>query len=275
MEGTSARKLGWSARPRGFPLRRFRYSAGVTAPRLTPSAGRCATPAASGPSRAVLVAAAATLAGCIALLVVIGRRVGAAVDGPTDLMFVVAAAIAGVLAADFASGVVHWACDTFFDETTPLLGAALIAPFREHHHDPLAMTRRTFLDVNSSNWFALLPILACTAWCDAALTNATSLCWHAFLVTFAPATSLTNQFHQWAHTPNPPRLVRRLQHAHLVLAPAVHDRHHAIGHGSAYCVTGGWLNPALDRIDFFGRLERGIRACRRAVPRASGEEPAA
>ncbi len=213
--------------------------------------------------------------GSIALVVVIARRVGAAVDGAADLAVALAAGVAGILAADFASGVVHWACDTFFVEDTPVIGPALIAPFREHHRDPLAMTHRTFLDVNSSNWFAMLPILAWVAWRDVALAGASpALFWHGFLLTFAPATLLTNQFHQWAHTPEPPRLVRWLQRARLVLSPETHARHHAVGHGSAYCVTGGWLNPPLDRVDFFGRVERGIRACRRTTARAGRSERA-
>ncbi len=40
----------------------------------------------------------------------------------------------GYLFADIASGLVHWFCDTFFEEKTPLLGKLLIQPFREHQH---------------------------------------------------------------------------------------------------------------------------------------------
>lgn len=209
---------------------------------------------------------------CFALIAVLGRGVGASIDGPRDHGVVVLAATMGVLACDLAAGVVHWACDRFFDETTPVLGPAVIAPFREHHRDPLAMTRRGFLDVNGSNYFAMLPFLAYAAWRDPpSAGDAPALFGHTFLLTFALAAVLTNQFHQWAHAPDVPRVVRRLQRAHLILPPQVHERHHRGAHRRAYCVTGGWLNPVLDRLDFFGRLERTIRAAARMTAPVGGD----
>jgi ubiquitin-conjugating enzyme E2 variant len=205
------------------------------------------------------------------LTVTIAARIADAVaaGGATAVLVVVAALATGVLASDLVSGLVHWACDTFFTEATPLLGAALIAPFREHHRDPLAMTRRRFLDVNSSNCFAVVPLVVIAAWRDAALAaDPAALFTHAALVTFAPAMILTNQCHQWAHDPRRPMWVRRLQRWRVVLPPETHARHHTAAHGTAYCVTGGWLNPWLDRVDAFGRAERVIRAARLLLVRA-------
>ena len=59
--------------------------------------------------------------------------------------------------ADAISGLVHWGCDHYFAEDTPLLGPALIAPFREHHRDPLAITRRDGFTLNVSNAPAAIP----------------------------------------------------------------------------------------------------------------------
>ena len=53
----------------------------------------------------------------------------------------------GYLASDFFSGIVHWFCDTFFEEDTPLVGRMLIEPFREHHRDPLAMTHHGLAEI--------------------------------------------------------------------------------------------------------------------------------
>ena len=173
---------------------------------------------------------------------------------------------------DLLAGLVHWACDRFFTDKTPVLGPALIAPFREHHLDPLAMTRRGFLDVNGSNCFAVLPVLAYVAWRDVSIEDdAWALLSHAFLLTLASAAVVTNQLHKWAHAPDVPVLVRWLQRAHLVLPPEAHARHHTGAHRAAYCVTGGWLNPVLDRVDFFGRLERVLRSCGRVGARVDRE----
>jgi ubiquitin-conjugating enzyme E2 variant len=206
-------------------------------------------------------AAAGALVACLALIAVMGRRVGASIVTVADQTLVVMAAVGGVLACDLGAGAVHWACDRFFTETTPVLGSALIAPFREHHRDPLAMTRRGFLDVNGSNYFAVLPVLAYAAWRDGPVaSDAWALSSQAFLLALASAAIVTNQFHNWAHAAEAPAIVRWLQRVHLVLPPEVHARHHSGAHRSGYCVTGGWLNPVLDRFDFFGRLERAIRA---------------
>ena len=109
-------------------------------------------------------AAAGALAACIGLIAIMGRRVEASIATLADQVLVVMAAVGGVLACDLVAGAVHWAYDRFFTETTPVLGPALIAPFREHHRDPLAMTRRGFLDVNGSNYFAVLPVLTYATW---------------------------------------------------------------------------------------------------------------
>lgn len=219
-------------------------------------------------------AAAGALVACVALIVIMGRRVGAAIETLADQALVLMAAVGGVLACDLVAGAVHWVCDRFFTETTPVLGPALIAPFREHHREPLAMTRRGFFDVNGANYFAVLPVLTYAAWRDVPVAgDAWRLFSHTFLLALASAAIVTNQFHKWAHAPDVPVIVRWLQRVHLVLPPEVHARHHSGAHRSGYCVTGGWLNPVLDRFDFFGRLERAIRACARVTRRQSIANP--
>jgi hypothetical protein len=54
--------------------------------------------------------------------------------------------------------------------------------------------------------------------------------------------------------------VRRLQRARLLLHPRHHARHHQ--RGLAYCITGGWLDAALERTRIFETLERALRRAR-------------
>jgi hypothetical protein len=61
---------------------------------------------------------------------------------------IAAGLVLGVLSADLLTGVIHWACDTWGDEETPLLGPGLIYSFREHHRDPLAMLDHDWVEVN-------------------------------------------------------------------------------------------------------------------------------
>ncbi|MFO1478963.1 MAG: fatty acid desaturase CarF family protein [Turneriella sp.] len=68
-------------------------------------------------------------------------------------------ALAAWGAADFVSGLVHFLADTYGSVNTPLLGKTFIFPFREHHVDPLAITRHGFLETNGANSIISLPVL--------------------------------------------------------------------------------------------------------------------
>lgn len=161
---------------------------------------------------------------------------------------------AGYLLADFLAGTVHWIADRFFDPDTPLLGPMLIGPFREHHEDALAMTRHDFFEVSGNSALLTLPwvaLLAASPIAGGFLVN--------FLVVLGASVTLalflTNQFHSWAHSPSPPNIVKRIQASGLILTPHHHALHHRDNHDRAYCVTSGWLNPLLDRVRLFDRLE--------------------
>lgn len=171
-----------------------------------------------------------------------------------------AAAFAGVLAADLASGLVHFTCDRFFSPTTPVIGPLFIAPFRDHHVDPEGIARHGLLERSGNNCLAALPLVAGVhlgldpepgSWLASAA--------HAFMLTFSLALAATNEIHALAHRPRVPAWVARLQRARLILSPHAHQQHHSAEHASAYCITTGWLNPPLDRLHVFARIERAIR----------------
>ena len=119
---------------------------------------------------------------------------------PRDAAGCLLAAAAGWLAADFASGLVHWFADTFFEEDTPCIGPLLIQPFREHHRDPQAMTRHGFLELTGNSCLVLLPVVG------AALALPLSPFLQAAVAAFAFGLFATNLFHKWAHDPAPPYL---------------------------------------------------------------------
>ena len=178
------------------------------------------------------------------------------------------AALAGYLVADFLAGAVHWLADRYFRPATPILGPLLIAPFREHHVDSSGITRHDFFEVSGNNALACVPVVlalfALPAPSDFATTFLT-----LFGLSLTAALVATNQFHRWAHSPDPPPLARTLQGLGLILTPERHARHHSAAHDRAYCVTSGWLNPLLDGLRVFERLEKLIDGLRRDRPRAT------
>ncbi len=163
--------------------------------------------------------------------------------------------LGGYLLADLLAGTVHWIADRFFDPKTPLLGTMLIAPFREHHEDVLEITRHDFYEVSGNNALVTIPIVILLAAIPSPVGFLAQLV-SVMGASLTLALFATNQFHSWAHSSSPPGWVQRLHGWGLILTPERHARHHRLDHDRAYCVTSGWLNPMLDRIGFFQRLER-------------------
>lgn len=175
------------------------------------------------------------------------------------------AALLGVVAADFFSGLVHWAGDTWGDVDCPILGPGLIRGFREHHVDPLAITGHDFVETSGSVCLGLLPVLVLALVLPptvAALRLAV-----VALGCFSWSMFWTNVIHRLAHLPAPPQAAAWLQRAGVILSPDRHARHHVWPFDRSYCITTGWLNDPLDAVAFFRRLERAVTALTGAEPR--------
>jgi len=221
-----------------------------------------------------LYAFAAPLAAALALWHAARLLDLGAASASTALAMVVACAL-GVVAADGLTGVVHWACDTWGSERTPVLGATLIRAFRAHHVRPGEMVGHDWIEVNGEAAAAAGLALAALALPAAADRLDEHPAAYALLWSAIVCAGLTNQLHQWAHTPRPARGVRWLQRAGLVLSPRRHARHHRGEHLVGYCITTGWANPLLDAIGFWRALERAITAVTGARARgAAGADDA-
>jgi ubiquitin-conjugating enzyme E2 variant len=173
---------------------------------------------------------------------------------------------AGMLSADFVSGMVHWTADTWFEETMPLLGRRFLRPFRVHHVNPDDFLRRNFIDTNGDVSMLCIPVLAATLWIP--FDSVAGQTCAAYILAFCVAGVPTNQVHQWAHMPHPPRWVRWLQDRGIILSRAEHQRHHRHPYAMNYCIAIGWLNKPLTAIAFFRRLERLVTAVTGLQPRS-------
>jgi hypothetical protein len=127
-----------------------------------------------------------------------------------------------LLLADFVAGLVHWAEDTYADESVPVIGPVLARPNIIHHHFPRYFIRLSWWQ---SSWLLCLVSggLLLAAWTTGHLT------WHVWLFAFLSANA--NEVHKWAHrsrTENG-RIISFLQDL---------------------------LNPVLDRLGFWSGLER-------------------
>ncbi len=196
----------------------------------------------------------------LALAVLLVRDVAtelAAQVSPGVVLGLVAAAGAAFVVADVASGLVHALGDNIGSEHTPVVGQKFIRSFREHHADPLDMTRGDFVRVNADNFLASLVVLAPTVlWLDVGrhLLAAT------FVLVLCLLVVVTNQIHKWAHIATigepVPAAVRRLQEAGVILSPAHHQVHHTPPHDGNYCITSGIANGPLARLGLWRLLFR-------------------
>ncbi|MBI3208470.1 MAG: carotenoid synthesis regulator CarF [Candidatus Solibacter usitatus] len=203
------------------------------------------------------------IAAAPALIVLAGSRLLS-----TDVSWswhILSAVVCGCLFADFGSGLVHWFADTWFQESMPVLGRRLLRPFRIHHVNPDDLARRKFIDCNGD--VAMVCDLVLIAIAGIPLDNFAGQWWYAMLGTSAVAALPTNQIHQWAHMPKPPRLVEWLQDCGVILSRAAHQRHHAPPYVEHYCITTGWMNRPLSAIQFFRRMETLITAVTGLEPR--------
>jgi sterol desaturase/sphingolipid hydroxylase (fatty acid hydroxylase superfamily) len=187
-----------------------------------------------------------TLASTLAIALVCRGTMRAANGHPVPMVL---GLLLGFVAADVASGVLHWLCDTYLKPTTPLLGRMIIAPFREHHTDPAALGRHDWLERNGNNCLAALPLLLLAFWSFGPRRSTSA--WHAVVSGCLTAASITlclaNQIHVWAHAEDAPRPVRWLQRAGVLIAPERHALHHMGSRACAYAVVSGWSNRWLDR----------------------------
>ncbi|MDQ3667044.1 MAG: fatty acid desaturase family protein [Acidobacteriota bacterium] len=177
-----------------------------------------------------------------------------------ELLWLAALAIPlALVLGDLVGGLVHWAADTYFSEDTPVVGPALIKPFRQHHIFPRDICTHTLVSIVGNVCILALPVLALCLY--VLLVSRHGLIAFAvfFTTLLAAATVATNVIHKWAHQEKPSPVVRLLQGMRLVLEPGHHQVHHTEPFEMHYCITNGWLNPLLNKIGFFRKLEAGLR----------------
>jgi ubiquitin-conjugating enzyme E2 variant len=165
----------------------------------------------------------------------------------TALLFLIKF-IATVLAADFVAGMIHWLEDAYVREDAPLIGKYIARPNIVHHHYPRYMTRHSWLKT-SWDLFMLSALLVTVAWFLGLLT------WEVWV--FAILSANANELHKWEHRTrkeNGP-IISFLQDIKLLQSAKHHARHHTDPKNSHYCTVTSVMNPILDGMRFWDKLE--------------------
>ena len=201
----------------------------------------------------------------ILTLMIIARAAHFARPSP---WIITSAFLLGWIGADFVSGLVHWAGDTWGTIEWPFLGKTIIRPFREHHVDALAMTRHDFVESVGSHCLVSLWVMIIAVLIPLPEENhGLQLFIVVWMGSLTFMTLLTAMTHKWAHMSKVNGLIRFCQQTGLMLSPRHHAVHHTPPFDQYYCITTGWLNPLLTRIRFFRHAETFITWLTGAIPR--------
>lgn len=156
--------------------------------------------------------------------------------------------------ADFIAGIVHWLEDAYFTENTPVIGPLFIRPNIVHHHHPRFFTQLSWWD-SSKDLLLASVLLLLLAWPLGLFS------WQLGL--FAAISTNANQVHKWSHRTRAENgwLISQLQDWRILQTPRHHGLHHTDPKNTYYCPVTNLVNPVLERIDFWNRIERVIERC--------------
>ncbi|HEY1976193.1 MAG TPA: fatty acid desaturase CarF family protein [Candidatus Baltobacteraceae bacterium] len=170
--------------------------------------------------------------------------------------------IAACLAiADFISGLLHWAEDTWLAPgKSELLDRWIVRDNIDHHRMPGTIRAGHYWQTNR------VCILA-AAVVTAALLLFHVHAWQTYFVVLL--LSQSNQVHLWAHSSRVPRWVAQLQRAGILQSRNQHAKHHKSPYAINFCTMTDYLNPLLERLAFWRRLESLLVGCGATVVRAT------
>ena len=153
--------------------------------------------------------------------------------------------------ADFVAGLVHWAEDAYFTEETPVIGPRIIVPNIVHHHVPRYFTRLSWW--KSSADILLVGLLAIAVAWPLGLMS-----WQLLL--FVAVSVNANEIHKMAHRTRAENgsLISKLQDWYILQTPHHHGLHHKDPKNTFYCPVTNYVNPLLEKVQFWPRLEAFI-----------------
>ncbi|MDQ8190914.1 fatty acid desaturase CarF family protein [Roseibacillus persicicus] len=168
-----------------------------------------------------------------------------------EVGLIVLQTIGVILAVDFVSGIVHWLEDSYGSKKWPIIGKWIIEPNIRHHFEPRHFTKSNFWKRNAATLVlsgSVLAVISFLGW------------FHWTWALAALIGGVTNEIHCWAH--RSPRengkVITFLHKAKILQSPRGHATHHTDPKDRSYCTVTDWLNPLLDGVDFFARIEKFV-----------------
>jgi len=174
-------------------------------------------------------------------------------------MIIVIQIVLLILLTDLIAGIIHWWEDTYGNPSWKILGKLVVLPNIEHHQFPRKMLQgTTFQQIRLSAFVAILVGII--------FSLTIGLNWQILFVLVYG--SFGNYFHAVSHrTDNENgKIICFIQKIGLIQSHKMHGLHHKSPYATNYCVMTNYMNPFLNYIQFWRKLETAIKFCFKISP---------
>lgn len=150
--------------------------------------------------------------------------------------------------ADFITGMIHWWEDTYGNPNWPIIGKYIVVPNLDHHRNPRSLLKGTYWNRINTSFYAA-SVVAVILW----MCGYNS--WQLDLCLFFSCQG--NEIHAIAHRSDKEngKFIKILQKLGIIQSRHSHGWHHRAPYETNFCVMTEFLNPILNRIHFWERIE--------------------
>ena len=162
-------------------------------------------------------------------------------------MLIAIKALLLTLLADFVSGFIHWLEDVYAKPGMRFIHQIAVDN-QLHHTRPREFLKKSWWQSSWDIVLACAVLIATTWWFNV-------LSWE--IVLFSVLITNANQIHKWSHQNHSEKhvIVKWLKTAQLLQGPRQHGKHHSGDKNTHYCVMTNMLNPLLEKVRFWRKLE--------------------
>lgn len=158
-----------------------------------------------------------------------------------------------ILITDLLTGTVHWWEDAYGNPDWKYLGKSIVIPNIEHHKNPRGFLKTSFLSRNGFN-ISVAFFIGLFAY----VFVFKEMTWQ--LIFFLIYGSLANEAHAISHRTKRENgeFITLLQKIGIIQSKKMHATHHTSPYDVNYCVLTDYLNPILNKIGFWQKMENTI-----------------
>ena len=164
-----------------------------------------------------------------------------------------------ILLADFISGIGHWLEDVYGNPNDTWIGRKIVQPNLQHHKTPRSFLQGSYWDRNG------MVIIICV-FLMIIITIIFGFYWGMFFV--LTYLSQVNEIHAISHRSDKENnwLFRSLQKIGLIQTRKHHGWHHQAPYNCNYCILTAYLNPILDKLQFWFYIEMFLQKVLKIQP---------